>query len=84
MDKFGKEAPVYAPFTQVVYSNIGASLLGLVVEKVTGKKFGDVMQTTILDVVGMKHTFVRKPDDSLGVIPVNNTVWDNDLGIESP
>ncbi|TPX11564.1 uncharacterized protein E0L32_007775 [Thyridium curvatum] len=81
--KFGKRPPIYAPNTAPVYSNIGPALLGLVVERVSGLKFEDFVQQKILDALGMKHTSAFKPDDKLGVIPVDDQWWTSLLGFEN-
>jgi CubicO group peptidase (beta-lactamase class C family) len=43
-----------------VYPNIGMILAGMIVEKATGKDFGDVLQAEILDPLGLKNTFYGK------------------------
>jgi CubicO group peptidase (beta-lactamase class C family) len=75
---------VFAPFTSVSYSNVGAMLLGLVIEKVTNQSYEDWMQHSILDPIGMNLSFTSKPSDSLGFIPTNDTDWTIDLGIAAP
>ena len=55
--------PSFAPGTAVVYTDSNYVLLGLIVEKVTGRKLGDVIQTEILDKLGMKETsYPTTPD----------------------
>ena len=46
----------FEPGTQWSYSNTGFIILGRVVEKVTGKPFGDFLKRRILEPLGMKHT----------------------------
>lgn len=48
--------PAFPPGTAVVYTDSNYVLLGLIVEKVTGRKLGDVIQTEILDKLGMRNT----------------------------
>jgi D-alanyl-D-alanine carboxypeptidase len=43
-----------------VYPNTGNILAGMIVEKATGKDFGDVLQEEILDPLGLKNTFYGK------------------------
>src|SRR4029079_305538 len=43
------------------YSNTGYILLGGIIEKVTGEKFGDFLQRRILSPVGMKHSHFGTP-----------------------
>lgn len=81
---FGDNWPALAPFTTPVYSNNGAAILGLVVSKVSGKSFEAFVQEKILDPLNMKHTFATKPDDKLGVISVEDTMWAADMGFTGP
>ncbi|KAK7924850.1 beta-lactamase 2 [Apiospora marii] len=81
----GKRHPVYAPFTSVVYSNVGVGILALVIEAVSGKSFDDYIQGAILDPLGLNSTFPSRPpsDTKRGFIP--ETIpemnwWDADLG----
>lgn len=75
---------MYAPFTAPVYSNIGFGILGFVVEKVSGKPFADFAKEKILDPLGMNNTYATKPDDSLGVIPTGDLVWNGTVGFMLP
>ncbi|KAK8056927.1 beta-lactamase 2 [Apiospora rasikravindrae] len=82
---FGKHHPVYAPFTSVVYSNVGIGILALVIEAVSGKSFDDYIQDAILDPLGLTSTFTRRPpsDTKRGFIPEatpDMNWWDADLG----
>jgi len=47
---------VYKPGEGREYSNFGYALLGLVIEKVTGKSYDEVMQEKICKPAGMKNT----------------------------
>lgn len=84
LQHFGDNWPALAPFTTPVYSNNGAAILGLVVSKVSGKSFEAFVQEKILDPLNMKHTFATKPDDKLGVISVEDTMWAADMGFTGP
>lgn len=73
--------PIYAPFTTPVYSNAAFQLLGYVLENVTGLPYEVVVQKTIFDPLGLRHSSVLKPRNaSVGVIPIGETDWDLDLG----
>jgi CubicO group peptidase (beta-lactamase class C family) len=51
------------PNTAFSYSNVGYSLLGLTVEKVTGQQFSDYVDKAILQPMGMdSSSFTLKPD----------------------
>lgn len=47
---------LFSPGTDYNYSNTNAVLLGMVVEKVTGRPFGTVLQEKILTPLGLDHT----------------------------
>ncbi|HEY2414845.1 MAG TPA: serine hydrolase domain-containing protein [Pirellulaceae bacterium] len=52
----------FEPGSRYSYSNTGYILLGGIVEKVTGEKFGDFLQQRILSPLGMKHSRFGSPD----------------------
>jgi CubicO group peptidase (beta-lactamase class C family) len=83
-NNFGKRPPVYAPFTAPLYSNIGTTLLGLVIETATNQTYQEWIQRSILNPIGMNRTFLSRPADSLGFIPINATDWPVELGVEAP
>jgi D-alanyl-D-alanine carboxypeptidase len=53
-----KSKPGFEPDTRQNYSNSGYFLLGLVIEKVTGKPYGEVLQDRIAAKVGLKDTYL--------------------------
>ena len=53
------------PGTKYHYSNAGYSLLGLVVERISKKKFGNYVKTNILKPLGMKDTHYGKSPKKL-------------------
>lgn len=53
-----KGSPDFEPDTQYRYSNSGYNLLGLIVEKVTGKTYEQVLSARILEKIGLKDTYV--------------------------
>lgn len=50
---------VYAPGTRTKYSNAGLAVVGLVVERLRGKPFADVVKERVLDPVGMERAGFR-------------------------
>ncbi|CAN5712551.1 hypothetical protein BH11ACT8_BH11ACT8_12140 [soil metagenome] len=44
------------PNTRFDYSNLGYSLLGLVIERVAGTSYADVMRERIIEPLGLRHT----------------------------
>lgn len=84
-ERFGGRPPVYAPFEpNTVYSNIGFALMGFIIEKLSGMPSGEYIKKHIWDPVGMKHTYDKKPDDSLGFIFPGDLWWNATLGYGDP
>ncbi|ENH69818.1 Beta-lactamase-like protein 2 [Fusarium oxysporum f. sp. cubense race 1] len=84
-ERFGERPPVYAPYAvNPVYSNVGFAIMGWVIEKVSGMPSGVFIKKEIWDPTGMKNTFYKKPDDSLGFIPVDDEWWNATLGYGDP
>ncbi|HEV7517681.1 MAG TPA: serine hydrolase domain-containing protein, partial [Thermoanaerobaculia bacterium] len=56
VDFFKNEPADFAPGEKWLYDNSGYFLLGMVLEKVTGKAYGDWLAETIFTPLGMTHT----------------------------
>ncbi len=63
---FGDEL-MFEPGTQYLYSNVGYSLLAMIIEKTTGQSYSDYVQKNIFDVCGMEHTSSMKTGDVTSV-----------------
>jgi D-alanyl-D-alanine carboxypeptidase len=59
-----KKSPLFEPGTGWFYSNTNYVLLGLVLEKVTGKPIGDLYREQIIEPLGLKNTSFPDPADS--------------------
>lgn len=77
-------APIFSPNDRSTYSNIAFSLLGLALEKSTGKTYAEIILSSILEPLGMHHTSLTKPKDSAGIIPSGPNYWRPDLGPDNP
>ena len=53
-----KEELIARPGLKYQYSNPGYALLAVVVERVSGKRFGEFLEQEVFEPVGMKNTFV--------------------------
>ena len=53
--------PQWQPNTRVQYSNVGYGLLAIVVERVTGRPFADVLQRDVLEPLGIEGYLGVKP-----------------------
>jgi CubicO group peptidase (beta-lactamase class C family) len=51
-----------APGAKWQYSNCGYNLLGLILERITGKPFGDLLHERLLQPLGMNHTGMDRND----------------------
>ena len=69
--EFVKEnsAPQFPPGEGFQYSDPGYNLLGLIVEKVTGKALYEVYRELLLDPLGMDHTYRPSNEDPRPSIP---------------
>jgi CubicO group peptidase (beta-lactamase class C family) len=62
---FKKHLFDYLPGTDIVYSNSGYFLLGLIIEKVSGQSYEDYITQHIFKIAGMKNTGINKYDTIL-------------------
>ena len=62
IDYFSKEKPgaLFAPNSKWEYSNTGYALLAIIIERVSGLKYGDFLSKYIFNPLEMKSTFVQK------------------------
>jgi len=59
--KYARQHLQFEPGTQWSYSNTGYHLAGLILERVTGDAFGELLTRNVLLPVGMKHSFFNDP-----------------------
>lgn len=55
----------FEPGSEMSYSSFGYYLLGVILEKVTGKSYADLLQERIFDPLGMTHSSL---DDDLSIV----------------
>ncbi len=65
-EKLDQQETLYPASTYFQYSNLGMTLLGQVVEKVSGKPFDVYIQENILKPLRLNNTFPRLPRELLG------------------
>lgn len=75
-----RHLPVFSPNDRSTYSNITYTLLGLAHQNATGKAYTDIINSYILEPLGMNHTGTTKPKDSAGIIPSGPNDWAQELG----
>jgi CubicO group peptidase (beta-lactamase class C family) len=59
VDGIRNEKPAFAPGESWMYSNSGYLFLGIIIEKASGMKYADYMQTKLFTPLGLKNTFVE-------------------------
>ncbi len=64
--KLGDQKTLYPSSTYFQYSNLGLTLLGEIIEEVSGKSYDDYVQQNILDPLGLKSTRTELPESLLG------------------
>jgi len=66
MIAFFKDKPLdFEPGSQFRYSNSGYTMLGYIIEKVTGMSYGNALQTYIFKPLRMRHSSFGPPDTSV-------------------
>lgn len=62
LDRFDEKPLDFEPGTRFRYSNSGYSLLGAVLEAVSGQSYGELVEERIFDPLGMEHTSYGDPE----------------------
>lgn len=65
-DKLRKQKTLYPASTYFQYSNLGMTILGQVVEKISGKPYEVYVEENILKPLRLTHTFTYLPADQWG------------------
>ncbi|KAI8625975.1 beta-lactamase/transpeptidase-like protein [Xylariaceae sp. FL1651] len=81
---FGKRHPVYAPWTNPVYSNVASAILSFAVEAATNMSYDAYVQRAIFGPLGMTNTTISNgpKDRSWGFIPKGDILFGASLGYE--
>lgn len=69
------------PNQRIKYSNIGPSVLGLVIKDITGRSYKDFVEQRILYPLGLSHTGVDYRPDSGLVHATGYTNWESTMSI---
>jgi beta-lactamase class C len=64
---FKQWQPTYAAGTHRQYSNPSIGLFGYLAAHSMGQPFDELMENTLLPKLGLKHTFLKVPQDQLGL-----------------
>lgn len=78
--------PSYPPSQTATYSDLSWLILGYALETITGKKFQDMLENDVLKPLGLEHTFLFAPNETLGAIPSDKSriQWYYSLGDTAP
>ncbi|KAI0430797.1 beta-lactamase/transpeptidase-like protein [Xylaria sp. FL1042] len=82
---FGKRPPVYAPWTNPVYSNVASSILSFAIESATNMTYEAYVQQAIFGPLGMTNTTISHGPKkrSWGFIPEGDIYFGVSLGYEN-
>ena len=80
IEGFKYKSQMFAPDAKATYSNVAFILLGVVLENVTGKSYGDLVTSLFFEPLDMRGSSLMKPKDSDGIIPDMMNDWGSDLG----
>jgi D-alanyl-D-alanine carboxypeptidase len=67
--------PLFPPGGGFKYSDVGYNLLGLIIERVTGKPLYKVYRELVLDPLGMNHTYRPSQEEPRPSIPGRGPSW---------
>jgi CubicO group peptidase (beta-lactamase class C family) len=66
---FACQAPLdYTPRTEMHYSNFGYSMLGLILERVSGKSLDTLLRERLFEPLGMKKSYLIVPESEWGKV----------------
>ncbi|GIZ47624.1 hypothetical protein CKM354_001071200 [Cercospora kikuchii] len=87
LDRFATVPAEWNPAHTPTYSNAGFFLLALVLERITGKSFPELMHHSLIERLGLNSTSYYAPNSTArAVIPINDTaaMWSFDIGPVAP
>lgn len=76
--------PVAPPMKRPEYSNADFAIIGLALEKFTGKNYTQLVQEVFSDPLNLQDTFPSPVGDEKGVIPPGDSSWGADFGTNTP
>lgn len=82
---FTQRHPVFSPYSTPIYSNAAYRLLGYVLERLSGKPYHDLIETSVLRSLDLNHSGTKRPTAiKVPVIPNGDSGWFQDVGDEAP
>ncbi|CAI6092362.1 unnamed protein product, partial [Clonostachys chloroleuca] len=82
---FIQRHPVFSPYSTPIYSNAAYRLLGYVLERLSGKPYHDLIETSVLRSLDLNHSGTKRPTAiKVPGIPNCDSGWFQDVGDEAP
>jgi len=66
IEGLGHQATLYPASRYFQYSNLGMTLAGQLIERISGMTYEEYIQTNVLDPLGLEHTYPEIPDQHQG------------------
>lgn len=83
LDRVFAEPLAFKPGEKAVYTNVGMSILGIVIEQVAGMDYGQFLQKELFDGLGIQHLGYRYPvvqGDTIAIGYENGVAWGTHQG----
>lgn len=77
-------APVFNPHDVNSNSNVGFSLLGVLIARITGLAYEEYIHQTVIQPLGLNSTSFHAPDKGRGAVLQNDLTWEWDIGVNNP
>lgn len=84
LQNINDRAPIFYPFKGASYSNLAYALLGMVIERTTGKTIDELAREQLFEPVGMDSTsfFPPVPEfEERGFVAIGESTWNSTMGI---
>lgn len=78
LNKAFNEPLAFDPGTKAVYTNVGMSILGIIIEQVSGQDYEEYLSKNLFEPAGIKNAgyhFPEKPGDTIAVGYKNGEKW---------
>jgi CubicO group peptidase (beta-lactamase class C family) len=75
---------VFNPHRVNSNSNVEFSLLGILIERITGVDYEDFIRQTTIEPLGLNSTSFLPPDKGSGAVLQNDFTWMWDVGVNNP
>jgi CubicO group peptidase (beta-lactamase class C family) len=77
-------SPVFDPHSVNSNSNVGFSLLGIMIARITGMDYEQYIFQTLIQPLGLESTSFTAPDKRSGAVLSNDHTWEWNVGVNNP